>query len=53
MRFIDLQTVYESVYRTHLGEVLARLRKRVRTIKIIRMFRDGIRARVQLDNGKL
>ena len=53
MCFIDLQKAYDSVDRTLLWEVLARYGVPSRMITIIRMFHDGMRARVQLNSGEL
>ena len=53
MCFIDLQKAYDSVDRTLLWEVLARFGVPSRMITIIRMFHDGMRARVQLNSGEL
>ena len=47
---IDLAKAYDSVDRVLLREVLARFRVPPRMIKVIRMFHDGMRARVQLDD---
>ena len=49
--FIDLAKAYDSVDRVLLWEVLARFGVPPRMIKVIRMFHDGKRARVQLDDG--
>ena len=49
--FIDLAKAYDSVDRVLLWEVLARFGVPPRMIKDIRMFHDGMRARVQLDDG--
>ena len=49
--FIDLAKAYDSVDRVLLWEVLARFGIPPRMIKVIRMFHDGTRARVQLDDG--
>ena len=49
--FIDLVKAYDSVDRVLLWEVLARFGVPPRMIKVIRMFHDGMRARVQLDDG--
>ena len=49
--FIDLAKAYDSVERVLLWEVLARFGVPPRMIKVIRMFHDGMRARVQLDDG--
>ena len=46
--FIDLAKVYDSVDRVLLCEVFARFGVPPRMIKVIRMFHDGMRARVQL-----
>ena len=51
--FIDLAKSYDSVGRVLLWEVLARLGVPPRMSKIIRMFHDGMRARVQLDGGDI
>ena len=52
MCFIDLQKAYDSVDRALLWEVLARFGVPPRMIKVIRMFHDGMRARVQMDGGE-
>ena len=49
--FIDLAKAYDSVDRVLLWEVLARFEVPPRMIRVIRMFHDGMRARVQLDDG--
>ena len=49
--FIDLGKAYDSVDRVLLWEVLARFEVPPRMIKVIHMFHDGMRARIQLDNG--
>ena len=49
--FIDLAKAYDSVDRVLLWEVLARFGVPPRIIKVIRMFHDRMRARVQLDDG--
>ena len=49
--FIDLANAYDSIGRVLLWEVLARFGVPPRMIKVITMFHDGMRARVQLDNG--
>ena len=49
--FIDLAKAYDSVDRVLLWEVLARFGVPPRMIRVIRMFHDGMRARVQLDDG--
>ena len=49
--FIDLAKAYDSVDRVLLWEVLAPFGVPPRMIKVIRMFHDGMRARVQLDHG--
>ena len=49
--FIDLAKAYDSVDRVLSWEVLARFGVPPRMIKVIRMFHDGMRARVQLDDG--
>ena len=48
--FIDLAKAYDSVDRVLLWEVLARFGVPPRMIKVIRLFHDGMRARVQLDD---
>ena len=48
--FIDLAKADDSVDRVLLWEVLARLEVPPRMIKAIRMFHDGMRTRVQLDD---
>ncbi|CAM9718702.1 unnamed protein product [Sphacelaria rigidula] len=53
MYFIHLQKAYDFVDRTVLWQVLARFGVPSRMITVIRMFHDGVRARVQLDNGEL
>ena len=53
MCFIDLQKAYDSVDRTLLWEVLARFGVPLLMNAIIRMFHDGMRARVQLNSGEL
>ena len=50
--FIDLQKAYDSVDRTLLWQVLARLGTPPRTIGVIRQFHDGMRACVQSDDGR-
>ena len=49
--FIDLAKAYDSVDRVLLWEVLARFGVPPRMMKVIRMFHDGMRARVQLGDG--
>ena len=49
--FIDLAKTYDSVDRVLLWEALACFGVPPRMIKAIRMFHDGIRAGVQLDDG--
>ena len=49
--FVDLAKAYDSVDRVLLWEVLARFGVPPRIINVIRMFHDGMRARVQLDDG--
>ena len=49
--FIDLAKAYDSFDRVLLSEVLARFEVPPRMIKVIRMFHDGMRARVQLNDG--
>ena len=49
--FIDLAKAYDSVDRVLLWEILARFGVPPRMIKAIRMSHDGMRARVQLDDG--
>ena len=48
--FIDLAKSYDSVNRVLLWEVLARFGVPHWMIKVIDMFHDGMRARVQLDD---
>ena len=48
---IDRAKSYDSVDRVLLWEVLARFGVPPRMIKVIRMFHDGMMARVQLDGG--
>ena len=49
--FVDLAKAYDSVDRVLLWEILARFGVPPRMIKVIRMSHDGMRARVQLDDG--
>ena len=49
--FIDLAKAYDSVDWVLLWDVLTRFGVPPRMIKVIRMFHDGMRARVQLDDG--
>ena len=49
--FIDLAKAYDSVDRVLLYEGLARFVVPPRMIKVIRMFHDGMMARVQLGDG--
>ena len=49
--FIGLAKAYDSIDRVLLWQVLARFGVPPRMIKVIRMFHDGMRARVQLDDG--
>ena len=49
--FIDLAKAYDSVDRVLLWEILAGFGVPPRMIKVIRMSHDGMRARVQLDDG--
>ena len=49
--FIGLAKEYDSADRVLLWEVLARFGVPPRMIKVVRMFHDGMRARVQLDGG--
>ena len=49
--FIDLAKAYDSGGRVLLWEVLAHFVVPPRMIKVIRMFHDCMRARVQLDDG--
>ena len=49
--FIDLAKAYDSVARVLLWEVLARFGVSPRMMKVIHMLHDGMRARVQLDDG--
>ena len=51
--FIDLAKAYDSVDRVLLWEVLARFGVSPRMIKVIRMFHDGMKARIQLDDVDL
>ena len=51
--FINLAKAYDSVNRVLLWEVLARFGVPPRMIKVIRMFHDGMRIRVQLDDEDL
>ena len=51
--FIDLSKAYDSVDRVLLWEVLARFGVPPRMIKVIRMFHDDMRARVQLGDGDI
>ena len=48
---IDLAKAYDSVDRVLLWKVLARFGVPPRMIKVMRVFHDGMRARVQLDHG--
>ena len=49
--FIDLAKAYDSVNRVLFWEVPTRLGVPPQMIKVIRMLPDGMRARVQLDDG--
>ena len=49
--FINLPEAYDAVDRVLLWEVLARLRVLARMMKAIHILHDGMRARVELDNG--
>ena len=49
--FIDLAKVYDSVDRVLLWEILNRFGIPPRMIKVLRMFHDGMQARVQHDVG--
>ena len=49
--FVDLAKAYDSVDRVLLSEVLARFGFPPRMIKVICMFHDCMRARIQLDDG--
>ena len=49
--FIDLAKAYDSVDCVLLWEVLARFGVPPRMIKVIRMFHDGMRTRVQFGDG--
>ena len=51
--FIDLAKAHDSVDRVLLWGVLARFGVPPLIIEVIRMFHDGMRARVQLDDGDL
>ena len=48
--FIDLAKAYDTVDRVLLWEVLARFGVPPRRIKVIRMFHDGMRSRVELND---
>ena len=50
--FIDLQKAYDSVDRTLLWQVLARLGTPPQMIEVIRQFHDGMRACVRSDVGR-
>ena len=50
--FIDLQKAYDSVDRTLLWQVLARVGTPPHMIEVIRQFHDGMRARVRSDDGR-
>ena len=50
--FIDLQKAYDSVDRTLLWHVLARLGTPPQMIEVIRQFYDGMRAYVRSDDGR-
>ena len=49
--FIDLAKAYSSIDRVLLREILARFEVPPRMIEVVRMFHDGMQARVQLDDG--
>ena len=49
--FMDLAKAYDSAGRVLLWEVLACFGVPPRMIEVTRMFHDGMRARVQLDDG--
>ena len=51
--FIDLQKAYDSVDRTLLWQVLARLGTSPEKIEVIRQFHDGVRACVRSDDGQI
>ena len=53
MCFADLQKAYDSVNRELLWKVLARAGVTSVMIGVIRQFRDGMRARVRIDDGEL
>ena len=50
--FVDLQKAYDSVDRTLLWQVLARVGTPPQIIKVIRQFYDGMRACVRSDDGR-
>ena len=50
--FIDLQNAYDSVDRTLLWQVLARLGTPPQMIEVIRQFHDGMRACVRSDDDR-
>ena len=50
--FIDLQKAYDTVDRTLLWQVLARLGVPPQMVTVIRNFHDGLRACVRSDNGE-
>ena len=50
---VDLQKAYDSVDRELLWKVLARAGVPSVMIDVIRQFRDGMRARVRIDDGEL
>ena len=52
MCFIDLTKAYDSVDRTLLWTVLARIGILPRRLAVIPQFHDGIRACVRLDDGE-
>ena len=49
--FVNLAKAYDSIDRVLLWEVLARFGVPPRMIKVARMFHDGMKACVQLDDG--
>lgn len=51
--FVDLQKVHDAVGRTLLSEEHTRFEIPPKMITIVRMFLDGMRARVQLDDCEL
>ena len=51
MYFVDLQKAYDTVDRTLLWQVLARIGVPPQMIAVVRQFHDGMRACVRLDDG--